>query len=853
LKERGKEKKISVYLMGKSLTLIFLVTIALVTPLMNIGAAQGPTRLYVNPPSIFDTTKTTGTSFSVDVNVENVVDLYTWALELHWDPDVLNVTSVVEGPFLAEVAPEGTFFIDKRYQDAGWIDEACSILGPYLGAEGNGTLLTVTFSVEKVGETTLHLSTTQLIDSKIVQIPHTADDGYFSNLPPSVDVSPSRSSQQPAESFSINITVSRMPDLYSWEFTLMWNATLLNATSVTEGPFLKSGGGSTNPYNETDNDVGRIYANNTLLGIVPGVSGAGTLVTITFLVKTTGGTTLDLQNTKLLNSTGGEIQHIAGDGQFSNKPPMAGFVILTASEQRMVNKAIAFDALSTICYDPDGYIVSYKWEFGDGNSTTKTAPDTSASNIYKWAGIFNVNLTVTDNDGLTGTIINPVTIKINSTITISVSPKTITFGQSLNISGSITPKPKAGSLVTIFHNKTTKTGQIYVNLTAVPTDQNGNYTYTWAPTTAGQIRFYASWKGDEITLPAGDDKKGPFASATVNKLGSSISMSVSPTTITYGGNLTISGSITPTKKQTPVTIWYNTTATAWNNITAVKTNDNSEYSYVWGPPTAGTFEIKANWTGDATTAGAESSPVPVTVNKAASSVSISVSPATPTFGQNITLTGTINPIRSNASVTIWYRRIGQTWTNMTTAKTNDTSQYTYTWTPPAATTFEMKANWTGDTNTNPAESPTTTVTINKASSTISIYLSATTIKKGESITIKGAISPKRINVQVQILVTTPGGMPLRELAKVTTDANGNYTYTYTPDISGTYKYQSKWEGDSDYKEDESDLATLTVQEEGAALGGGLDISLIAAAVGIIILLAIIVVFMRRRKSATPQP
>jgi len=142
---------------------------------------SGSTRLFVDPPSIIDMSLTPGTSFTVDVKVENVFDLYTWSLVLSWDPALLNVTSVVEGPFLAEVAPEGTFFIDKRYQEAGYIDEACSILGPYPGAEGNGTLVTATFLVEQLGETTLDLKDTALIDSKIVHIPHTADDGYFLN------------------------------------------------------------------------------------------------------------------------------------------------------------------------------------------------------------------------------------------------------------------------------------------------------------------------------------------------------------------------------------------------------------------------------------------------------------------------------------------------------------------------------------------------------------------------------------------------------------------------------------------------------------------------------------------------
>ncbi|UCE38296.1 MAG: PKD domain-containing protein, partial [Thermoplasmata archaeon] len=48
-------------------------------------------------------------------------------------------------------------------------------------------------------------------------------------------------------------------------------------------------------------------------------------------------------------------------------------------------------------YDPDGHIVCYHWDFGDGT----TGSGMIVSHIYYSIGNFNVTLTVTDNDGLT--------------------------------------------------------------------------------------------------------------------------------------------------------------------------------------------------------------------------------------------------------------------------------------------------------------------------------------------------------------------------------------------------------------------------------------------------------------------
>ena len=74
-------------------------------------------------------------------------------------------------------------------------------------------------------------------------------------------------------------------------------------------------------------------------------------------------------------------------------PPVASFTI------------IAIDAFTVIVdgsasYDPDGTVVAWTWDFGDGT----TGLGVAMSHTYAATGLYAVTLTVMDNDGLTGSV-----------------------------------------------------------------------------------------------------------------------------------------------------------------------------------------------------------------------------------------------------------------------------------------------------------------------------------------------------------------------------------------------------------------------------------------------------------------
>ena len=83
-------------------------------------------------------------------------------------------------------------------------------------------------------------------------------------------------------------------------------------------------------------------------------------------------------------------------------PPVANFTMSTTTTYTSL--AILFNASSS--YDPDGIIASYDWDFGDG----KTGRGALVTHRYVDDGTYKVSLTVTDNQGLTGTSFHYVTV-----------------------------------------------------------------------------------------------------------------------------------------------------------------------------------------------------------------------------------------------------------------------------------------------------------------------------------------------------------------------------------------------------------------------------------------------------------
>lgn len=119
-----------------------------------------------------------------------------------------------------------------------------------------------------------------------------------------VSLQPSASTVSPGQVFSLEIAVNDVVDLFAYQFDLGYNQTLVEATSIVEGPFLGAGGSTFFIAGTIDNSSGLISATaNSLLGASPGVAGSGVLASVNFRGIGAGTSPINLLNVTLLDSS----------------------------------------------------------------------------------------------------------------------------------------------------------------------------------------------------------------------------------------------------------------------------------------------------------------------------------------------------------------------------------------------------------------------------------------------------------------------------------------------------------------------------------------------------------------------
>jgi PKD repeat protein len=401
-----------------------------------------------------------------------------------------------------------------------------------------------------------------------------------------------------------------------------------------------------------------------------------------------------------------------------------------------VGDAVILNA--SLSKDPGGAIVNYTWDFNDGNITTVDAPTDMIIHIFSTNGSYNVNLTITDNDGLKSWHAHTVNVGIPpSQATAPFSPTIPTIdgvwssGEWDDANEYAINGPGGEGYMLVKWGPSNITGDFLYILIDSPWDTSN--------ATGGVLEnAYVAFdtEHDKSTVgPRLDDYlfNNGFSQWNFAWQGNGTMWTRNEINCTEMGYLATRGSSSSPKNATmhrinefriPLEFVGNSTSGFYAIII-----DSASDPDGWGPnqPPAAWVEWPLGAGGDP-----RGWPVPPdyidpcptldkwgylileSPMKASSNVTFDISSSSITLGESVTISGTVSNSTgtiAGVGVTIQYKTGTTGWTNITTVSADSTGSYTYDWTPTRAGTYEVKTSWAGDADTYGAESEIKTLEV----------------------------------------------------------------------------------------------------------------------------------------------
>jgi len=703
----------------------------------------------------------------------------------------------------------------------------------------------------------------------------------ISSPDPVISVSPPTNIYNVDQLFKVNITIAGVasPGINAWELKLGFDSSILYVNKVVEGTFLKGLWIAVPPPGHWQYQtyfsyyVGvnyiqlaqQILTNDNVIG-----SGSGVLATVEFKVVDTGKSILDLYDTLLRDKNLNSIAHTSTDGEFYTTYPRADFTYSPSVEAwepqgptfrlPVRGEAITFNASRS--YDPDGSIINYQWNFGDGNTTNTGDP--IITHAYSDEGSYTVVLTVTDNASppKTDTKDRSVTVVVHdiAITNIRVFPSLVYPSGLVYINVTILNQ---GSIVENFNLTTyyddslipynlTLFERAYTTFgkTALLAHENTTITYTWNTTEVAEgiytIRANASLLNPStkefISWLEQDLNDNSLVDGTVRvSLGVPLAaFTVSPQQPLAGKTVTFNATDSEDFDGTIVDYTWN----FGDGTTSGGSNPVTTHTYA----KTGTFTVILNVTDNEAQTGSALKQITVLVHDVTVK-EVSVAPTSVKIGEIFSIGVNVKNIGNfteTFNVTSYYdSTLIDTHPNVVLLPgKNQTVAFTWNTTGVSAGNYNISAQASevldeGFTNNNIYVFGT--VTVEKHSSEISVFAYPQTIVIGAKVTINGTITPTRLGATVTILYKTAGGS-WSTLETTTTDQNGRYTYDWTPTTPGTYEVKATWEGDTLYLSDESDALTVTIGETPSNV-----LFYVAVGVAVILVVILLVYFVKVRK------
>ncbi|MCK4477709.1 PKD domain-containing protein [Candidatus Bathyarchaeota archaeon] len=280
-----------------------------------------------------------------------------------------------------------------------------------------------------------------------------------------------------------------------------------------------------------------------------------------------------------------------------NEDPFAGFTF--SPKKPFVGLEVSFNASKS--YDLDGDITEYRWDFGDWNVTT--TDKAIITHKFEHVGIFNVNLTVRDNDGAADSITWTATVgkgetrvEIDASTTVKVEQFFIITATLLDYYAS---QPLSGEQIEfyIYNDDLVSSGNDTTGI-------DGMARAIFSLAISGDYSIKAEYKGSESHLGSNSTKL-----ITVNPLTTSLTIH-GVKNVTKNEESMMFATLLD-ENESPVhnaTVeFYSYNGNIWKLLGSSKTNQSGLASFNYIPQSAGAFMLKAVFNGTEMYAASNSS------------------------------------------------------------------------------------------------------------------------------------------------------------------------------------------------------------------------------------------------------
>jgi hypothetical protein len=375
-------------------------------------------------------------------------------------------------------------------------------------------------------------------------------------------------------------------------------------------------------------------------------------------------------------------------------------------------------------------------------------------------------------------IVNPP----GATVTLSAFPNPASFGQTVTLTLAVSPASATGT-VSVLDSPTGST-------LGPATIGNGSATITTSTLRVGPHSLQATYSGDANNASS----QSALVTETVTPAATTTTLSVAPASSSPGQTVTLTAAVTPSGA-TGTVVFKDGAATLGSG-----TLTNGTATFSTSILTTGSHTLTASYAGDGNYAPSPSNPVTEAVALPATTTTLSVTPASSTLGQTVTLTATVSPSSATGSVTF------QDGATILGTGVLNAGTATFTISTLGTGAHSLTASYGGDSKSGAStSSPVTETVVPSAAATTTTTLSVTPVSSalGQAVTLTATVSPSSATGSV----TFQDG----SLVLGTSVLNaGKAAFTTSTLALGSHSMSAAYGGDSKNRPSSSDVVTASV-------------------------------------------